>query len=61
LSWPAGSIVASVWRRGQIIAPRGDTALLAGDLLTVVTTPNQEPDIARLVALPAAGRKKPHL
>jgi CIC family chloride channel protein len=58
LSWPMGSVVASVWRRGQVIAARGDTALLAGDLLTVVTTQNQEPEIARLVALPAKSGKK---
>jgi CIC family chloride channel protein len=50
LAWPRGSVVASIWRQGQVIIPRGDTRLKAGDLLTIVTTQAQEPELTRIVA-----------
>jgi CIC family chloride channel protein len=50
LPWPQGSIVASVWRNRETIVPRGDTLLQAGDILTVVTVPEREAELAKLVA-----------
>jgi CIC family chloride channel protein len=50
LSWPPGSVVASIRRHGEVIAPRGDTMLKAGDMLTVVTTRVQEAELSRLVS-----------
>ncbi len=50
LSWPSGSVVASIWRHGEVITPRGDTMLKAGDLLTVVTTQVHDNELSRIVS-----------
>jgi chloride channel protein, CIC family len=47
--WPAGSIVATIRRRNEVIVPRGDTKLEAGDVLTVVTNAAQLRDLNALV------------
>jgi monovalent cation:H+ antiporter, CPA1 family len=36
IAWPEHFVIASLRRGAQIIIPKGDTALLAGDMLTVV-------------------------
>ena len=37
IAWPPDSIVASIRRKQQVIIPRGETVLLGGDILAVVT------------------------
>lgn len=49
LSWPQGSIVATIRRDRQTIVPHGDTELLSGDILTVVATPGSEGDLKQMV------------
>lgn len=49
---PAESVVASIRRKGQLLVPRGDTVLRAGDLLTFVTAPEVEDEIALLMGQP---------
>lgn len=39
IAWPAGALVAMIHREGEIIIPRGDTVLQAGDRLTVIGEP----------------------
>ncbi len=51
LAWPRGSVIASIWRHGQLVTPHGDTALQAGDMLTVVTTAEQESELSNLVSV----------
>ena len=48
LHWPADSIVASISRRQHVIIPRGDTLILPGDTLTIVT---EDPSIEEIKAL----------
>lgn len=48
MHWPAGSVIASLRRGGELIVPRGDTVLNAGDILVVVAA---EPVEARLEEL----------
>ncbi|MCC7210056.1 MAG: chloride channel protein [Anaerolineae bacterium] len=50
VGWPAGCVVATVHRQGAVIIPRGDTPLYAGDVLTVVSTEADLPELATLVA-----------
>ncbi|MCC7447470.1 MAG: chloride channel protein [Anaerolineae bacterium] len=50
ITWPEGSIVATIRRRSRAIVPRGSTRLQAGDVLTVVMTGDQEAALRRLVA-----------
>jgi CIC family chloride channel protein len=47
--WPVGSVIASIWRNGQALAPNGDSRLLAGDRLTIVTTAQQQPALEKLL------------
>jgi chloride channel protein, CIC family len=49
LSWPEGSIVASIRRGGQIIVPHGSTRLQAGDLLIIVGTAVDEAQLNMMV------------
>jgi chloride channel protein, CIC family len=49
IAWPQGCIVASVRREGHSVVARGNTQLRAGDLLTVVTAPEQEDALERIV------------
>jgi CIC family chloride channel protein len=49
VKWPAGSVIATVRHKGQLLIPKGDTPLEAGDLLTVVTLHTQKSELARLV------------
>jgi CIC family chloride channel protein len=53
LSWPEGSIVASIRRAGRPITPHGSTRLLSGDLLTIVTTPSDETRLSQMISMPA--------
>jgi Trk K+ transport system NAD-binding subunit len=48
LPWPPDSIVASISRRQHVIIPRGDTVIMPGDTLTVVT---EDPSIEDIKAL----------
>jgi CIC family chloride channel protein len=48
LPWPADSIVASISRGRHVIIPRGDTVIMAGDTLTIVT---EDPSIEEIKAL----------
>ncbi len=50
LAWPKGSLVATIRRNRQTIVPQGDTTLQSGDILTIVTAPECERDLARIVA-----------
>ncbi|MEO8611613.1 MAG: chloride channel protein [Chloroflexota bacterium] len=59
LSWPQGSIVASIRRGGSPIIPHGSTRLLAGDLLTVVTTPADEHLLVKMISIPAPQLEEP--
>lgn len=52
ISWPQGCIIANVRRKGHSIVPRGGTMLQAGDLLTVVTKPEQEENVCAMVLKP---------
>jgi CIC family chloride channel protein len=36
ISWPRGSIVASLQRKRQVLIPRGETILKASDVLAIV-------------------------
>jgi len=47
--WPAGSVIASIWRNGQAIAPNGDSRLLAGDKLTIVTAADHHDALEKLL------------
>ncbi len=38
IAWPTDCVVATIRRSGQLLVPRGDTQVLSGDILTVVTT-----------------------
>lgn len=49
VKWPAESVVASIRRKGRLLVPRGDTALHAGDIVTIVAAPEAEDDIAALM------------
>ena len=46
--WPKEAIIASVRRGGQILVPRGDTRLKAGDVLVIVTNGSVHDELARL-------------
>ncbi|MFZ2095617.1 MAG: chloride channel protein [Anaerolineales bacterium] len=48
LRWPPDSIVVSISRRQHVIIPRGDTKILSGDTLTIVT---EDPSIDEVKAL----------
>jgi len=50
ITWPEGSIVATIRRHHRAIVPRGSTRLQAGDVLTVVITGDQESNLRQLVA-----------
>ncbi len=52
LAWPTGSVVASIWRQGELIAPRGETTLRAGDLLTIVAATENEAETNQLLRTP---------
>lgn len=42
VAWPPRTVIASVRRRGQVLVPRGDTLLEAGDELVVLTAAPEE-------------------
>jgi CIC family chloride channel protein len=48
MPWPPDSIVASISRRRHVIIPRGDTVIMPGDTLTIVT---EDPSIEEVKAL----------
>lgn len=50
LAWPKGSLVATIRRNRRTIVPQGDTKLQSGDILTIVTAPECERDLVRIVA-----------
>jgi chloride channel protein, CIC family len=49
IPWPAGSVVVSVERAGELVVPRGSTALATGDRLTVLTDERAEPEVRALL------------
>jgi CIC family chloride channel protein len=49
LGWPAESVVTSVRRGSKLIVPHGDTALMAGDVVTLVAAPETEPELRKLL------------
>jgi len=48
ITWPPDSIVASIRRRQKVIIPHGDTVLLPGDILAVVTEASYSEAVMRL-------------
>ncbi|MGE5233205.1 MAG: chloride channel protein [Acidobacteriota bacterium] len=46
--WPAGSLVASVRRHGEVFVPRGDTRLEPGDVLMIVAEEAARDEVRRL-------------
>ncbi len=54
LSLPTGSLVVSVNRNGSTVLPRGNTTLLAGDLVTFLTSPDSESKVRDYLSLPEA-------
>lgn len=42
IHWPPEAVVASIRRDNKLIVPHGNTALRAGDVLTIVTDPHSE-------------------
>jgi chloride channel protein, CIC family len=54
VTWPERTVLTSVSRGGEVVVPRGDTVLGAGDVLVVLAS---DPDAVRdLVAGPSADR-----
>jgi CIC family chloride channel protein len=52
LSWPEGSIVAAIKRRGRMIVPHGSTTLLAGDWLTLIAETDDETVLRSITSEP---------
>ena len=48
VNMPKGAIVAALSRRGQIIIPKGDSQILAGDRVILFTLPEAIPKVERL-------------
>ena len=48
--WPAGSLLISVLRGGQVLVPRGETQLLGGDRLVLMAPPQVEEELQNLLA-----------
>ncbi|MEP7287117.1 MAG: chloride channel protein [Chloroflexota bacterium] len=59
VKWPGGSIVATIRRRRQVLVPHGDMVLQAGDILTIVTTEEQQADLQLIAGTQAS--VAPHL
>ena len=49
IKWPAGSIIATIRRRGEVIVPSGDTILLPDDVLTIVTTEEHQAELNKML------------
>lgn len=49
LGLPRESTVVAVLRSAQVVVPRGDTVLLAGDEVLVLVTGDAEPDVRRVL------------
>ncbi len=49
LALPANSLVASIIREEEVIVPRGDSQLQAGDHLILITLPEDQEDVLRLL------------
>jgi len=45
--WPRGSFALSIDRRSQLITPRPDTPLQAGDVVVAVVPTDAEPELRR--------------
>jgi uncharacterized protein with PhoU and TrkA domain len=56
---PPGAMVMAVRRHGEVLVPRGDTALQPGDALTVVATPAGEPRLHEWLARQARAAPAP--
>jgi trk system potassium uptake protein TrkA len=46
--WPAESVVASIQRQNKLLVPHGNTALEAGDWVTLVAAPECEDELGTL-------------
>ena len=58
IKWPAGSVVATIHRHGQVTVPHGDTMLKVGDVLTVVTLREHIGQLSDLVFSKAGAQQK---
>lgn len=47
--WPGEAVIAAIWREDKLIMPHGSTELRAGDRLTIVSNPQDEPALRALV------------
>ena len=54
VEWPREAVLVAIERNEQVLAPRGDVQLLAGDQLSVFTTPGARADTLRFLE-PAGG------
>jgi CBS domain-containing protein len=45
--WPSGSIALSIDRQSQLVVPRSDLVMCAGDVVVAVTTPGTEAELRR--------------
>lgn len=52
--FPPGAIVVTLQRGSDVILPRGETVLLAGDRLSILTPTARSEDVRRLLRAPAA-------
>ncbi len=50
ITWPEGSLVATIRRSNRAIVPHGSTRVQAGDVLTIVLTTAHESDLRQLVS-----------
>lgn len=57
ITWPANCVIATLRRGSRLMIPRGDTQLLAGDVLAVVA---EEPALAEVAALCRAPKHTSH-
>ncbi len=53
LRWPRDCVIAAVRRGSRLLIPRGDTVLLPGDVLTVVTEEDSAPALRHLCSAQA--------
>lgn len=47
-NWPRDCVIAAVRRGSRLLIPRGDTVLLPGDVLTIVSEQDSVPALRRL-------------
>jgi hypothetical protein len=55
VEWPRAAVLVSIRREAEVIIPRGDTRLQAGDVVTVLAEREQAEAIRRLLGSRSAG------